>query len=447
MKLTDSSPTQAKPVQPSTGGSITLLAAVCIGIGGMVGAGIFSILGVVAEAAGNAMWMSFLAGGGVALLSSYSYAKLGTRYPSAGGAVEFLVRGYGDGVFSGGINLYMWIGYVISLALYASGFAGYGVTFFPSGSDPMLGKALAIGVVILFTAVNFIGARSVGRSETFIVVVKVTILALFAVSGMFFIRPDNLSPNHWPAIPEILFGAGVLFIGYEGFGLVTNAAEDMRDPQRTLSKAIYTSVLAVIVIYLAVSVAVLGNLQTSQIQAARDYALAEAAKPFLGLWGFKLIAVGALFSTASAINATLYGGANVAYTIAKDGQLPSPFERKVWGRSSEGLFITAALVIVFLLGFDLGPIAMMGSGAFLLIYAAVNAGHLRITSETGARPAIVWLAVLTCLAMFGVLSVYMYQNAPTALWTMLGLLIACFVAEAGYRRVTGRRIWTRSDQD
>jgi len=431
-------------VPASNGGSISLLAAVCIGIGGMVGAGIFSILGVVAQAAGNAMWLSFLVGGVVALLSSYSYAKMGSRYPSAGGAVEFLVKGYGDGVLSGGINLYMWIGYVISLALYASGFAGYGVTFFPVDSPPFLSKALAIGVVILFTGVNFMGARSVGRSETFIVVVKVIILALFAISGMFFIHPENLSPDRWPAVPEILFGAGVLFIGYEGFGLVTNAAEDMRDPQKTLPRAIYTSVIAVIVIYLAVSVAVLGNLQTSQIQAAKDYALAEAAKPFLGSWGFKLIAVGALFSTASAINATLYGGANVAYTIAKDGQLPTPFERKVWGRSSEGLFITAALVIVFLLGFDLGPIAMMGSGAFLLIYAAVNAGHLRIASETGASPVMVWLALLTCVAMFGVLSVYMYQNAPIALWTMLGLLVVCFVAEAGYRRMTGRKITTRA---
>src|SRR6266542_56452 len=110
-------------------GQIGLVAAVSIGIGGMVGAGIFSILGVVAEASGNAMWLSFLVGGVVALFSTYSYAKLGTRYPSAGGAVEFLVQGFGDGILSGGVNLFMWIGYVIALALYASGFAGYAVTF------------------------------------------------------------------------------------------------------------------------------------------------------------------------------------------------------------------------------------------------------------------------------------------------------------------------------
>jgi len=106
-------------------GRIGLFAAMAIGIGGMIDAGIFSILGVVAQASGGALWISFAIGGVVALLSSYSYAKLGARYPSAGGAVEFLVKGFGDGVVSGGINISLWIGYIIALALYAQGFAGY----------------------------------------------------------------------------------------------------------------------------------------------------------------------------------------------------------------------------------------------------------------------------------------------------------------------------------
>jgi amino acid transporter len=135
----------------------------------MVGAGIFSILGVVAEASGAAMWISFLLGGLVALLSTYSYAKLGARYPSFGGAVEFLVQGLGDGVLSGGINLYMWVGYIIALALYAQAFAGYFMTFFPHHSIGWVPKAVGAGIVLLFMAVNFIGPGVVGRSETFIV--------------------------------------------------------------------------------------------------------------------------------------------------------------------------------------------------------------------------------------------------------------------------------------
>ena len=309
-----------------------------IGIGGMVGAGIFSILGVVAEAAGTAMWVSFLVGGAVALLSTYSYAKLGARYPSAGGAVEFLVKGFGDGVITGGINLYMWIGYVIALALYAQAFAGYSMTFFHPYSSTWLSKAIGIGIVLIFTAINFIGAKIVGQSETFIVAVKLCILGLFATAGLFFVQPAYLAPSHWPAASGIFFGAGVLFIGYEGFGLVTNAAEDMENPRVLLPKALYLSVISVIVIYVAVSVAVIGNLGIQEIVAAKDYALAAAAKPFLGQFGFRLIAIGALFSTASAINATLFGAANVSYMVARDGELPKVFSTDHLARKYRGTF-------------------------------------------------------------------------------------------------------------
>ena len=126
-----------------------MAAAVSIGIGGMVGAGIFSILGVVAQAAGNAMWLAFAIGGVVALLSTYSYAKLGATFPSAGGAVHFLVKSFGDGVLAGGLNLFMWAGYIISLALYAVAFGSYAATFITTTPSPMLVKSLALGAVLL----------------------------------------------------------------------------------------------------------------------------------------------------------------------------------------------------------------------------------------------------------------------------------------------------------
>lgn len=423
---------------------IGLLSAMAIGIGGMVGAGIFSILGVVAEAAGTAMWVSFLVGGAVALLSTYSYAKLGARYPSAGGAVEFLVKGFGDGVITGGINLYMWIGYVIALALYAQAFAGYSMTFFHPYSSTWLSKALRIGIVLIFTAINFIGAKTVGQSETFIVAVKLCILGLFAAAGLLFAQPAYLAPSLWPAASGMFFGAGVLFIGYEGFGLITNAAEDMKNPRVLLPRALYLSVITVILIYIAVSVAVIGNLKLEEIVAAKDYALAAAAKPFLGQFGFRLIAIGALFSTASAINATLFGAANVSYMVARDGELPKVFSRIIWRQSAGGLLITSALVIMFILFFDLSGVAMMGSGAFLLIYACVHAAHLRLTSETHAKAPIVLLSLAACLIMFAVLLVYMYQNSKPAVLTMTALIPICLVAEWAYRRLTGRMISART---
>src|SRR5262245_54292114 len=210
-----SSPTPNVSAGPGSG-QIGLAAAVSIGIGGMVGAGIFSILGVVAQAAGNAMWVAFAIGGVVALLSTYSYAKLGATFPSAGGAVHFLVKGFGDGVLAGGLNLFMWVGYIISLALYATAFGSYAATFFTTAPSPLLVKSLAIGSVVVLTLVNAFGARLLGRSETLIVAVKVAILVLFAAVGLFFIKPANLSPALWPGVEAVFFAAGVLFIGYEG---------------------------------------------------------------------------------------------------------------------------------------------------------------------------------------------------------------------------------------
>ena len=417
-----------------------MAAAVSIGIGGMVGAGIFSILGVVAHAAGNAMWLAFAIGGIVALLSTYSYAKLGATFPSAGGAVHFLVKGFGDGVFAGGINLFMWVGYIISLALYATAFGTYAATFVTHTPSALLLKSLAVAAVVVLTAVNAFGAKLMGRSETLIVAVKVAILVLFAAIGVWFIRPGYLSPELWPEPKSILFGAGVLFIGYEGFGLITNAAADMRNPKSLLPRALYTSVILVIALYLAVALTVSGNLSDYEIEQARDYALAQAAKPSLGEFGFRLIAIAALFSTASAINATLFGAANVCYMIARDGELPAELSRTEWKDATGGLLLTAALVVLVMLVFDLSGIAMMGSAAFLLIYAAVNAGHLRVLKKTGASAAIVWLSLVTCLAMFAVLCVYTWQQQPAAIAALVLFAAASFAAEWAYRTWTGRKI-------
>ena len=433
----------AKPSNVSSAapaGHIGLIAAVSIGIGGMVGAGIFSILGVVAHAAGNAMWLAFAIGGVVALLSTYSYAKLGATFPSAGGAVHFLVKSFGDSVLAGGLNLFMWAGYIISLALYATAFGGYAATFVTTTPSPLLLKSLAVVPVVVLTLVNAFGATFMGRWETLIVAVKVAILVLFAAVGLCFIRPGYLSPELWPETKSILFGAGVLFIGYEGFGLITNAAADMRDPRKLLPRALYTSVILVIALYLAVALTVTGNLSDYEIEQSKDYALAEAAKPFLGQFGFRLIAIAALFSTASAINATLFGSANVCYMIARDGGLPAGLARTEWRGATGGLLLTAALVVAVMLSFDLSGIAMMGSAAFLLLYAAVNAGHLKVLKVTGANAALVWLSLLTCLAMFVVLCVYILREQPRALVALVVIAAAAFVAEWVYRRWTGRRI-------
>jgi amino acid transporter len=420
-----------------------LWSAISIGVGGMVGGGIYSLLGTATQIAGNAMYISFIIAGITALLSAYSYAKLGAKFPSAGGPVEFLVRGFGDGIVSGGFNILLWIGYVFALSLYARAFGTYTMTFFPELSSYWL-YVFTTSIVIFFTVINFIGSKAVGRSELFVVTVNLSVLIFFSIMGFFSIKPALLSPTHWPPVSNMFFASGVVFLTYEGFGLVTNAAEDMKNPRKTLPMALYISVAVVMLIYTFTSIAVIGNLPVPKIMKASDYAVAAAAKPFLGIIGFKLMAIAALFATSSAINATLYGGANVSYMIARDGELPRMFERKIWNKAPEGLFLTAALVILFSNFLDLGGIGMLGSSSFLLIYAAVNVGHLHLYKETGANLYIIWLAILGCITSFGILFYYLIIHSPITLVFLIIIFVLAFLAEIIYRRYTFRSLKVRN---
>jgi amino acid transporter len=425
---------------------IGLLAAISIGVGGMIGAGIFSILGVVARISGAAMPLSFALGAVVAGFAAYSYAALGKTFPSVGGAVTFLVRGYGPGVFSGSLNDFQYLSYVITIALYATGFAAYAVTFVD-----LPAKVCAVGIVIVFTAVNFIGARTVGRAESLIVTLKVAILMLFIAAAFITLPAGGLarvSPARWPGPLSILSAAGVLFVGYEGFGLITNAAANMAKPRQELPRAIYASVAFVAVVYVLVAIGVVTNVPIRTLTSLGDSALAVAARPSLGQAGFRLVAIAALLSTASAVNATLFGATNVAYQVSKNGSLPPPFSRKLWGRDVEGLFITAGFVIAFVLIFPLRSVASMGSAAFLLIYAVVSVGHFRIRAQTGARAWAIVLAAVTCVSLLAVLLYNMITAAPTSVLGLGITLMGSFLFETIYRRRSGRTlgaILTRTD--
>ena len=425
--------------------SMGLYTATSIGVGAMVGAGIFSFFGTAVQISGSAVYVSFIIAGLIALLNAYSYAKMGVRYPSAGGPVEFLLKGFGDGILSGGLNLLLWVGYVFGLSLYAKGFSYYAVTFLPPGSTHIWANVFSTAIILVFTATNFIGAKAVAKSELFIVSIKVGILLLFAAAGILYMNPGNLSTSTWPSSKNIFFGAGMVFLAYQGFGLITNTAEDMENPEKTLPRALYLSVVLVIFIYVAVSLAVIGNLSVPGIENAKDYAIAAAAKPFLGNLGFKIMAFAALFSTSSAINASLYGGANISYVLAKEGRLPVFFERKVWKKGTEGLFITSGLVILLANFIPLDGIGMLSSASLLIIYIAVNVSHLRLLKETGARSWIIWTSLLSSLIFFGVLVYYEFVNSKITLGLLVITIIFCFSFEWIYRKSSGRSIKERTD--
>jgi amino acid transporter len=406
----------------------------------MIGAGIFSLLGVAAEVGGQNIYQAFIIASLVALPCAYSYARLGATFPSAGGPVEFLLQTLGDRTVTGAINLLLWLGYVFALALYARAFGGYASAMLGLDGNPWAVRLFGSGLIALFVGLNALGSGAVGRVEIVIVAIKLSILVLFAVLGLFLADSNPFVAVAGPQKPfsALLYTAGIVFLAFEGFGLITNAAGDMRDPQRTLPRALYLSILIALAVYVLVCLAVAGNLTPTQVIEAKEYALARAAEPFLGRVGFVVMASAALLSTASAVNATLFGGAQVSYRMAQVGELPKAIERNVWREGREGLFITAAGVLILANLFDLSGIAMMGSSAFLIIYGVVSAAHIRIRKRTGARLWVLLVAVVGCVASLAVLTTYMWKNERLSLWVLLALIAGCFVVELLWRRV-GKR--------
>ncbi len=411
--------------------------AVAIGIGGMVGGGIFAVLGLAVQLAGGGTPLAFLIAGVVALLTSYSYAKLSVAFPSQGGTVVFVDRAFGIDLFTGTLNNLLWLSYIVMLALYAYAFGGYGATFFPTAHQAAWRHALISAGIVVPMLLNMLSAGLIGKAETYIVGIKVVILGFFVVVGLGGIDGQRLAPASWAPAAQLAAGGMIIFLAYEGFELIANAAQDVSDPKKVLPRALYTSVLFVILLYVLVAVVAVGSLPVADIVNAKDYALAEAAKPFLGSFGFRLIALAAVLSTFSAINATLYGAARLSYTIAKEGELPAFLEDEVWNKPLDGLFITSVLALVLANLADLSSISMMGSAGFLLIFAAVNAANVRLATKTRSRPAISVVAVLACLVAFGTLLWQTVHTDPSRLWVLAAMAGLAFVVELGYREVRG----------
>ena len=255
-------------------------------------------------------------------------------YPSRGGTVTFLNETFGSGLFVGGLNVLLWLSYVVMISLYATAFAGYAASLVPGPTSALVEHLLVSGIIVVIAVLNVARASIVGRAEEWIVLAKLAILLLVVATALFGSDWARLSPTQWAGPLAIVGGGMVIFVAYEGFELIANAAEDVRDPRRTLPRALYLSVGIVIVLYVLVAVVTVGTLSFDQVRRASSYVLAEVARSALGPAGFVLVAVAALLSTTSAINATLYGTARLSWTIARSGELPEALDRQLWDRPS-----------------------------------------------------------------------------------------------------------------
>ncbi len=414
-------------------GQISLLGAVAIGIGGMVGGGIFAVLGLAVVLAGGATWLSFIVAGLVALLTAYSYAKLSVAFPSQGGTIVFIDKAFGIDLFTGTMNNLLWLGYIVTLALYAVAFGNYAATFIPVDQQSATLLHLLISLaIILPTVLNFFGAAIISKAETYVVGFKIAILILVIIVGFGSVETARLEPSTWQPLLQIVSSGMIIFVAYEGFELIANTASEVRNYQVTLPRAYYISVIFVMALYALIAVVVVGSLQASQIAAAQDFALAEAAKPSLGQFGFTLVAIAAVLATLSAINSTLYGSARLSYTIATEGELPAVLEKKLW-QQPIGLVITAGLALLLANLGDLSSISTMGSAGFLIIFAVVNLANFRKSDEAHSNRLLAGLGVLACVLALAALVWYTLNNAPAHLLVLVGMVAIAFAIEGAYR--------------
>ncbi|TRZ41882.1 APC family permease [Robertkochia solimangrovi] len=416
---------------------IGLKDAISIGIGGMVGGGIFAVLGLAVSLAKGGTPVAFLIAGMLALITSYSYVKLSQTFPDRGGTVKFINEGFGRNTFSGGINNLLWVSYIIMLSLYASAFGSYAPNLLKIEDTSVSFHLYASAIVLLATFINYYSITIVGKIESYAVIIKLVILIGFiGIGGYGLIGNDNLSQlsfSAWETPINLITGGMVIFVAYEGFELIANAAPDIIDPEKNIRKAYFYSVIFVILLYVIIAGVTVGSLPFDEIAKAQDYVLAEAAKPMLGKAGFTIITIAALISTFSAINASLYGGSRVSFEIAEDDELPHQITGKLWNQPI-GLAITAVCTLALTNFLKLESISTAGSAGFLLIFAIVNLAGYRLHSQTGGKKFIPLIGFILCFIALGALLIQQYESNRFGVYFAVSLIIACMIIEWFYKK-------------
>ena len=297
----------------------------------------------------------------------------------------------------------------------------------------------ALAILFVFVVINLAGSTLIARSENTIVILKLSIIIIFTIVVSFYIHPEYLALKDAPPVLNLFSAIALTFFAYEGFRVITNTAEDMKDPSKLMMKSMIVAISLVILLYVAVTFAVFGNLTLPEIIKAQDYALAEAAKPVFGEVGFTIMAVAALISTASSINANLYAVTNVTYDMAKNGELPEVYKRNVY-YSTEGLVISAVFIALLVLFFNLQEIAAIGSISMLFIHALVHIGHLFKRKETGASPVLLILAIVTMLTAIVLALQYTSKHIPNVGYNIAAGFFIAFLIEIALRLFTKRTI-------
>jgi amino acid transporter len=399
---------------------MSIAGATFMGLGAMVGAGIFALLGEAGAVAGTAVWISFLIAGIITLLQGYSFSKLGSHFPSRGGTIEFLTVGFGNGNVTGIVSWMIYASVLITSAMVSVSFGAYTAALIAGDDYPgWLARVFTVGVILLMTFVNLVGAKQVERFQTVIVVILVSTLIGLALILMPDVDRDMIARDTHPPNKDILSSVALTFFAFLGFSMVAFTGEDLENPKRNMPRAMFYSIIIAIITYVAVAIAVFGTMPLAEVLQYGDTALAKAVEPKLGDAGYALVTFAAMLGTSSSLNANLYAADGAAGLLTKRGQFPTIFGRRLERGWSVALLITAVLVLIFASVFDLTAIASLGSAVALAVFLMVTVGHYRRKADTGANGFVLVLAGVTTLATLVLFAIDTLDKEPQTFVAMI----------------------------
>ncbi len=390
-------------------GSLTLTSAVAMGTGVMIGAGIFALTGQVAEFAGRLFPLAFLIAAIISGFSAYTYIKVTSKYPSAGGVAMILEKSYGHTVMTGASALLMVSSMIINESLVARTFGSYTLQLFDVDNPSLLTPILAVGLILVAFLINLSGNKLIGAISKITAVIKIGgILAFGGVAlwaAGFTFQPATGGVSEDPSMSGFLAGVALAILAYKGFTTITNSGGEVVEPHKNVGRAIMISLGLCVVVYLLVALGVGATLSVDEIVAAKDYSLAEAARPALGETGVVLTVVIAIVATASGLLASVFAVSRMLAMLTDMNIIPHRHFGMPGGIQKHTLVYTVVLAALLAAFFDLSRIASLGAIFYLVMDIAVHWGVLRhLRADVGAKA---WVLISAITLDAAVLSAFL----------------------------------------
>jgi len=398
---------------------------IAIALGGMVGGGIFTILGISVSIIGVYTPLAIMIGGVIASMAAYSYVKLGVYYKDEGATYSFYKKTFSNSPFAASmIGWWVIFGYISTIALYAYTFASYAISGFAFSENEWARKLVAVAIILAFTLVNIWSVKGMGKIEDLMVYTKLIILIIISfvlINNSQTTIPVLLQGSTDISMLSILMVASITFVAYEGFQLVINAVDEMEMPEKNIPKAIYSAIFLAVLIYVVISIGAILAIPFDDIVKNKEYALASGADKVLGHWGADLVIVGALLATSSAISGTVFGASRQMAVIAKDGYFPRLLTRRINNIPVYAIISMALLASILVLVGSLEIILEFGSITFLLVSLLMAYANYKIRDLTNSSPVITIISFLGLMIGTLLILYYEFSNQPQQMFFIGGL--------------------------